>query len=61
MRIILHDERENRRAMQYYRGMVGPGEEVRLVREPTNRYDRYVGFVSCALCWLADLMQLKTV
>ncbi|KAJ7446182.1 SNF2 family N-terminal domain-containing protein [Mycena galericulata] len=26
--------------VQYYRGMVGPGEEVRLNREPTNAYDR---------------------
>ncbi len=23
-------------------GLVGPGEEVRLVREPTNKYDKYV-------------------
>lgn len=27
--------------VQYYRGMVGPGEEVRLAREPSNQYDRY--------------------
>ncbi|KAJ7924933.1 SNF2 family N-terminal domain-containing protein [Mycena leptocephala] len=26
--------------IQYYRGMVGPGEEVRLNREPQNQYDR---------------------
>ncbi|TFK54077.1 hypothetical protein OE88DRAFT_1695204 [Heliocybe sulcata] len=26
--------------VQYYKGLVGPGEEVRLVREPNNRYDR---------------------
>ncbi|KAJ6594021.1 SNF2 family N-terminal domain-containing protein [Mycena capillaripes] len=26
--------------IQYYRGMVGPGEEVRLNREPGNQYDR---------------------
>ncbi|KAF8210396.1 SNF2 family N-terminal domain-containing protein [Mycena galopus ATCC 62051] len=26
--------------IQYYRGMVGPGEQVRLNREPTNQYDR---------------------
>ncbi|KAJ7045638.1 SNF2 family N-terminal domain-containing protein [Mycena alexandri] len=26
--------------VQYYRGMVGAGEEVRLTREPTNPYDR---------------------
>ncbi|KAJ7703076.1 SNF2 family N-terminal domain-containing protein [Mycena rosella] len=26
--------------VQYYRGLVGPGEEVRLVREPHNQYDR---------------------
>ncbi|KAF8345940.1 SNF2 family N-terminal domain-containing protein [Amanita rubescens] len=26
--------------IQYYRGMVGPGEEVLLVREPQNPYDR---------------------
>ncbi|KAF8520324.1 SNF2 family N-terminal domain-containing protein [Hysterangium stoloniferum] len=25
--------------LQYYKGMVGPGEEVQLVREPHNRYD----------------------
>ncbi|EMD31673.1 hypothetical protein CERSUDRAFT_88802 [Gelatoporia subvermispora B] len=27
-------------AVQYYKGLVGPGEEVRLVREPHNKYDR---------------------
>ncbi|GAW05450.1 snf2 family [Lentinula edodes] len=26
--------------IQYYKGLVGPGEEVILVREPSNRYDR---------------------
>ncbi|KAJ7251551.1 SNF2 family N-terminal domain-containing protein [Mycena haematopus] len=26
--------------VQYYRGMVGSGEEVRLIREPTNPYDQ---------------------
>ncbi|KAG2129835.1 SNF2 family N-terminal domain-containing protein [Suillus bovinus] len=26
--------------VQYYKGLVGPGEEVRLVREPQNQYDR---------------------
>ncbi|PIL34185.1 transcription factor [Ganoderma sinense ZZ0214-1] len=26
--------------VQYYKGLVGPGEEVSLVREPHNRYDR---------------------
>ncbi|EGO00039.1 hypothetical protein SERLA73DRAFT_167889 [Serpula lacrymans var. lacrymans S7.3] len=26
--------------VQYYKGLVGPGEEVRLIREPHNRYDR---------------------
>ncbi|KAG0704509.1 SNF2 family N-terminal domain-containing protein [Suillus ampliporus] len=26
--------------VQYYKGLVGPGEEVRLVREPHNKYDR---------------------
>ncbi|KAF7790393.1 hypothetical protein EIP86_001348 [Pleurotus ostreatoroseus] len=26
--------------VQYYKGLVGAGEEVRLVREPRNRYDR---------------------
>ncbi|TBU43646.1 SNF2 family N-terminal domain-containing protein [Dichomitus squalens] len=26
--------------VQYYKGLVGPGEEVLLVREPHNRYDR---------------------
>ncbi|KAG2362277.1 SNF2 family N-terminal domain-containing protein [Suillus spraguei] len=26
--------------VQYYNGLVGPGEEVRLVREPQNKYDR---------------------
>ncbi|KAH9941011.1 SNF2 family N-terminal domain-containing protein [Amylocystis lapponica] len=26
--------------VQYYKGLVGPGEEVRLVREPHNQYDR---------------------
>lgn len=26
--------------VQHYHGMVGPGEEVRLVRQPTNPYDR---------------------
>lgn len=26
---------------QYYSGLVGPGEEVRLVREPHNKYDGY--------------------
>ncbi|CAE6540591.1 unnamed protein product [Rhizoctonia solani] len=26
--------------IQYYDGLVGPGEQVALVREPTNRYDR---------------------
>ncbi|KAG1752940.1 SNF2 family N-terminal domain-containing protein [Suillus lakei] len=26
--------------VQYYGGLVGPGEEVRLLREPNNRYDR---------------------
>ncbi|KAJ6587041.1 SNF2 family N-terminal domain-containing protein [Mycena vulgaris] len=26
--------------VQYYRGLVGPGEEVRLIREPHNQYDR---------------------
>ncbi|GJE94457.1 SNF2 family N-terminal domain-containing protein [Phanerochaete sordida] len=26
--------------VQYYKGMVGPGEEVRLLREPHNQYDR---------------------
>ncbi|KAG2126297.1 SNF2 family N-terminal domain-containing protein [Suillus clintonianus] len=26
--------------VQYYKGLVGPGEEVRLVREPQNKYDR---------------------
>ncbi|KAG6378256.1 putative DNA repair protein rad5 [Boletus reticuloceps] len=26
--------------VQYYKGLVGPGEQVRLVREPNNRYDR---------------------
>ncbi|THH01126.1 hypothetical protein EW026_g1525 [Hermanssonia centrifuga] len=26
--------------VQYYKGLVGPGEEVRLVREPTNKYDK---------------------
>ncbi|KDQ57760.1 hypothetical protein JAAARDRAFT_35442 [Jaapia argillacea MUCL 33604] len=26
--------------VQYYKGLVGPGEEVRLIREPQNRYDR---------------------
>ncbi|KIK94979.1 hypothetical protein PAXRUDRAFT_141720 [Paxillus rubicundulus Ve08.2h10] len=26
--------------VQYYQGLVGPGEEVRLIREPHNQYDR---------------------
>ncbi|KAH7915183.1 SNF2 family N-terminal domain-containing protein [Hygrophoropsis aurantiaca] len=26
--------------IQYYKGLVGPGEEVRLIREPHNQYDR---------------------
>ncbi|KAL1942554.1 hypothetical protein VTO73DRAFT_6156 [Trametes versicolor] len=26
--------------IQYYKGLVGPGEQVRLVREPHNKYDR---------------------
>ncbi|KAF9237896.1 hypothetical protein BU15DRAFT_75697 [Melanogaster broomeanus] len=26
--------------VQYYKGLVGPGEEVRLIREPRNQYDR---------------------
>ena len=26
--------------VQYYKGLVGPGEEVRLVRQPNNQYDR---------------------
>ena len=26
--------------VRYYNGMVGPGEEIRLVREPHNQYDR---------------------
>ncbi|KAG1890243.1 SNF2 family N-terminal domain-containing protein [Suillus subluteus] len=26
--------------VQYYNGLVGPGEEVRLVRDPQNKYDR---------------------
>ncbi|KIJ19024.1 hypothetical protein PAXINDRAFT_97103, partial [Paxillus involutus ATCC 200175] len=26
--------------VQYYKGLVGPGEEVRLIREPHNKYDR---------------------
>ncbi|KAJ7497415.1 SNF2 family N-terminal domain-containing protein [Mycena latifolia] len=26
--------------VQYYRGLVGPGEEVQLIREPHNQYDR---------------------
>ncbi|KAF8556100.1 hypothetical protein OG21DRAFT_1506885 [Imleria badia] len=26
--------------VQYYKGLVGPGEQVRLIREPHNRYDR---------------------
>ncbi|KZT00465.1 uncharacterized protein LAESUDRAFT_553779 [Laetiporus sulphureus 93-53] len=26
--------------VQYYKGLVGPGEQVRLVREPNNKYDR---------------------
>ncbi|EIN11511.1 hypothetical protein PUNSTDRAFT_111629 [Punctularia strigosozonata HHB-11173 SS5] len=26
--------------IQYYDGLVGPGEQVRLVREPSNKYDR---------------------
>ncbi|KAI0940604.1 hypothetical protein AcW1_003757 [Taiwanofungus camphoratus] len=26
--------------VQYYNGLVGPGEEVRLVRQPENKYDR---------------------
>lgn len=25
--------------VQYYKGMVGPGEEIRLIREPHNAYD----------------------
>jgi hypothetical protein len=29
--------------------MVGPGEEVRLVREPANQYDRYVRLASIHL------------
>lgn len=28
--------------VQYYTGMVGPGEEVNLIREPHNKYDRHV-------------------
>jgi hypothetical protein len=28
--------------LQYYRGLVGAGQEVNIVREPTNKYDRYV-------------------
>ncbi|KAF7967470.1 hypothetical protein HWV62_34115 [Athelia sp. TMB] len=27
--------------VQYYTGMVGPGEEVNLIREPHNKYDRH--------------------
>lgn len=27
--------------------LVGPGEQVALVREPMNKYDRYVGYVCC--------------
>ena len=27
--------------VQYYTGMVGPGEEVNLIREPYNKYDRH--------------------
>ncbi|KAJ7072219.1 SNF2 family N-terminal domain-containing protein [Mycena amicta] len=27
--------------VQYYNGLVGPGEEVRLIREPLNQYDSY--------------------
>ena len=26
--------------IRHYRGLVGPGEEVLLMREPTNAYDR---------------------
>ncbi|EPQ57350.1 hypothetical protein GLOTRDRAFT_74086 [Gloeophyllum trabeum ATCC 11539] len=32
--------RTNIVGVQYYKGLVGPGEEVRLVRQPTNQYDR---------------------
>ncbi|KIP02391.1 hypothetical protein PHLGIDRAFT_297330 [Phlebiopsis gigantea 11061_1 CR5-6] len=32
--------RTNVVGIQYYEGLVGPGEEVTLVREPTNKYDR---------------------
>ncbi|KAI0344734.1 hypothetical protein BDW22DRAFT_1354880 [Trametopsis cervina] len=32
--------RTNIVGIQYYKGLVGEGEEVRLIREPTNRYDR---------------------
>lgn len=28
--------------IRHYRGLVGPGEEVLLIREPTNAYDRCV-------------------
>ena len=28
--------------IQYYKGLVGPGEEVLLVRQPHNQYDRSV-------------------
>lgn len=32
--------RTNVVGIKYYDGLVGPSEEVRLVREPTNRFDR---------------------
>ncbi|EKM54585.1 uncharacterized protein PHACADRAFT_197015 [Phanerochaete carnosa HHB-10118-sp] len=32
--------RTNIVGVQYYAGLVGPGEEVRLIREPRNQYDR---------------------
>ncbi|THV02370.1 hypothetical protein K435DRAFT_963104 [Dendrothele bispora CBS 962.96] len=33
--------------LQYYKGMVGPGEEVLLIREPQNPYDRCVLHMYC--------------
>ncbi|KAG5353743.1 hypothetical protein C0989_002526 [Termitomyces sp. Mn162] len=41
--------------IQYYKGLVGPGEQVLLIREPGNPYDRYI-----LLCLLAPYFSYRT-